>query len=289
MKKRTKTPRNDNGRSTKEQEAFNRLSESLLGILAGTMKASAKGYISAPVNIGTGAEFTGTNYLRALIISIEKGDSRFIGAKEALTRGYNISGAKADFFLRPCVVKDMNDEDKVIFRSFPLLNLADIKHEVEDGQIEANNVDELNVVSNLLNAIDSVTTLTRDTGTAHLAASKNLINIPPQSQFFSTRLMASTCAHELAHFVARDSKTVKEYASYRGFEEICAETTAFLYCSKQGLSFEVKNAAYIGAWLAHAKTTHTDPVSEAMHEAVKRCKLIEDIVKKASIESRKAA
>ena len=285
-----KTQRNALGRSTKEQEAFDQLTQTLEGILNGDIKASGKGYISKPINIGTEKGVTGSNAITAIVTSIDKGDCRFIGAKEAITLGYNIKGAKANFFTRH-VTKKANSEDEndsVFFKSYPLLNLADIEHDLDDHKDEGKHTDELVVCDELLNTISEVTTLTRNAETAHLIPTTGKINIPPRSQFFSNRMYASTIAHELAHFVARDSKTVIEYKKYRGYEELCAEVSAFIYCFKQGLVFEAKNAAYIASWIGQAKTTHTDPMKDAMAEAAKRVAKIEELVSKTK-KMRKAA
>lgn len=277
-----KTERNALGRTPKEQQAFDKLTETLTQILAGEKRVSATGYMSSAINVGTGMPFTGGNALTALLATVEKGDRRFIGAKEAISRGYNIKGASAVFFIRPVTVKseDENGDEKsrAFFKLYPLLNLADIEHDLDDeAEMQPSN-DCMNVVTELLEAADKTGNLTRNATLAHIRPTTNTINIPPRSQFFSDRLMASTVTHELAHFVAIDQKTVQEYEKYRGYEELCAEITSLLYCAQQGLAFEAKNAAYVNSWLESAKTTHTDPLKDAMFEAARRCELISKLV-----------
>ena len=63
---------------------------------------------------------------------------------------------------------------------------------------------------------------------------------------------------------------MKEYEKYRGFEECVAEIGAILTLAQIGVAFEPKNATYIAGWLEHAKTTHKDPLVEAIAEASRR-------------------
>lgn len=270
------TPRNEFGRTETEQGAWEKLCENLTGIMSGELKVSACGYTTTPINLSTNKPFTGRNYFLALLSSMVKGDNRYVSAKDAIDRGWQIKGTKQEFFLRPISVKKdkdiEDDEDNVrtFFKAYGLINLADIEHDLNtpaDGVVLEN---ESELLDQILDTIDKNTKLSRLPITAHVVPSSGEINIPPASAFFSVRKMISTCLHEMSHFIAIGSETIIEYSKYRGFEEITAEITALLCGAKLGLQYEPKNMAYINSWLTHAKTTHTDPLEKAFSEAITR-------------------
>lgn len=280
--KKSPAPVNELGRTAAAQEAINKLETFLVSLLAGEVDASSVGYFPSSYNVNTNHVFTGGNAVTALLASMEKGDNRFTSFTEAKKNGWNTKGAKGVPFMRPNIKKFENkageEDERVVWSNFYLFNLADIEHDLGDAPQNSTSAEAEKIADNLLNTIEaSGAQLVRAADTAHLSPSTGVISLPSSCTFKSWELFCSTCIHELSHFVGRDDKTLKEYTKYRGFEEIIAECTSVIVLANLGIPFQPKNAAYIKAWLNHAKTTHKDPLQEALAIASKRANIINEI------------
>lgn len=293
-KTRKPTPRNELGRTATEQAAIDKITDMVEAVLTGQIEASGTGYLAKPHNVGTDSPFTKRNKGTAIFASLGTGDPRFVSYSEAKKRGWECKGAKGYPFLRPNVKTFENaqgeEEQRQFFTTYYLFNLADIEHDLDTTPAgEASPEGEL-AANTLLECVDTLgAELVRSATTAMVVPSANLVNIPAASCFKSWNLYVGTIAHELSHFVGRNETSVKQYDKYRGFEELVAEVSACLVLMQIGMDFEAKHAAYIAGWLTHAKTTHKDPLYEAIVEATKRSDVILETYDKVIARIQKAA
>ncbi|MEL0638628.1 zincin-like metallopeptidase domain-containing protein [Marinomonas sp. TI.3.20] len=296
MSKKFKTTRNEFGRTPTEQAAWDKINSSLEGILTGEIDPINFDFNNKCINVGTGAEMTGMNAQLAIVIASLTGETRFVSATEARSRGWNIKGAKGWPFSRPITSKAEDSDDgegetstRVFFKTYYLFNLADIEHDLKPIlQVEAKQ-DETDPCEDwfykALNTISSITTLTRDNTSAYHSAVSDCINIPPHESFPSWSIALVTALHEFGHLIGIGTTSRDNYAKYRGFEELVAEMTALVTMQHLSLSYEAGLVSYIASWLDHAKTTHKEPISEAFKEACRRSDiLIKHINQKHTIQ-----
>lgn len=281
-----KSKRNELGRTPTEQAAWDRLQEKMAGVLSGEIRVKATGYNVTPINVGTGTTFSGQNATLAGFVSMICGDNRFIGAQEALKRGWNIKGAKGFPFLRPVTSEKENEEGELqtsrFFKTYYLLNLAHIEHDLPEETIETSTPDALAFAERCLKAIESVTTLERKAVTPHhgqtMDQSKEWINIPPASAYDKIEYLISSCLHELGHFEGRGHPWLEDYTKHRGAEELVAESVALIVMTHFGFDFSAKNATYIKGWATDAQDSTPEPIHDCFKEASKRAARVIEIV-----------
>lgn len=293
-KSKKPSPRNHLGRTESEQAAIDRLTQTVEAITKGEITANPVGYDFTAYNVGTDAPFTGRNKGMAIISSIGSGDARYVSFQEAKKRGWNVKGAKGVPFIRPVTAKyedaEGEEQERTRWKSYYLFNLADIEHDLGNMPLDDTCL-EAEQASKVLEACvtEIGAKFERQADVAHMSPSAGVVSLPAISCFKSWELYCSTLIHEITHFIGRESKTVREYETYRGFEELVAEIGAVLVLTQIGITFPSKNCAYIAGWLEHAKTTHKDAMYEAIVEASKRTDSIVDAYRKLSKAHLKAA
>jgi antirestriction protein ArdC len=165
--------------------------------------------------------------------------------------------------------------------------------------IEKVELEELVVSQMTSNFVDNFPTPIRFDGgnKAFYRPSTNSIHLPKEDQFDSNESLLSVMFHEAAHstghkdWLDRDGITGghKFGSSKYAFEELVAEITSAMICSKYGIEYKMAfHASYIESWLKVLKND-TKAIFKASAQATKACDEISNYLDTDKEELKKVA
>lgn len=232
-------------------------------------KKGWKSDLGQPINAATGKAYGGANRLLLMLASLEKGDSRFLGMRQANNLGGRIrAGSKSVPILIP-IMKTFDSEDPMTgettkaqvaygFRVGRVFSIQDCEgiDQTKVVQLEAasRNNDPIQAAEEFIGCH----TIDIRTGVAPAYSPQaDAVFMPSISSFDSSEGYYSTLLHEVGHWTGHESRLNRLEPARFGTdkysrEELVAELFACFARSELGFENDVEvydSAAYLKGWL----------------------------------------
>jgi antirestriction protein ArdC len=236
------------------------------------MKTSGNNWIQSwavpshqqPTSVVTDKEYTGVNWL---ILSLAKFDQNFTTGKWATYRGWQKLGAQVKkgskghqiIYFSTVKIDDQNSEES---KTIPYAKPYTV---FNADQVEGYDLPEVDtmfhdmpdtVADDLANKI-GVKIVNDNKAQALYIPSKDIINMPMQSQFKDPESYAATLLHEMVHWTSHKDRCDRNIKNKHGtkdyaFEELIAELGSAMLCGSLNISARPReeHAKYLNSWIA---------------------------------------
>jgi antirestriction protein ArdC len=217
-----------------------------------------------PTSIVTDKEYTGVNWL---ILSLAKFDQNFTTGKWATYRGWQKLGAQVKkgskghqiIYFNTVKIDDQNSEESKTIpyaKPYTVFN-ADQVEGYDFPEIDAMFHDMPDTVADDLANKIGVKIINDNKTQALYIPSKDIINMPMQSQFKDPESYAATLLHEMVHWTSHKDRCDRNIKNKHGtkdyaFEELIAELGSAMLCGSLNISVRPReeHAKYLNSWIA---------------------------------------
>jgi antirestriction protein ArdC len=212
----------------------------------------------------TDKEYTGVNWL---ILSLAKFDQNFTTGKWATYRGWQKLGAQVKkgskghqiIYFNTVKIDDQNSEESKTIpyaKPYTVFN-ADQVEGYDFPEIDAMFHDMPDTVADDLANKIGVKIINDNKTQALYIPSKDIINMPMQSQFKDPESYAATLLHEMVHWTSHKDRCDRNIKNKHGtkdyaFEELIAELGSAMLCGSLNISVRPReeHAKYLNSWIA---------------------------------------
>ena len=220
-----------------------------------------------PLSMSTGKHYQGVNWL---ILGMARAAAGFTSGHWATYKQWKSMGAQVRkgergemvILYKPIVVKDKETgEEKSVrlLRSFTVFN-ADQVDGYEPQASASKFVDMPDTIADQFAAGAGAVVTNADPSGAFYVPSRDVINMPKQSQFDTPEAYSATLLHELCHWTGHESRLDRNFKTGHGTkdyaaEELVAELGAAMLCGSLGISPEPRDdhAKYLNNWIERLK------------------------------------
>ena len=236
------------------------------------MKTSGNNWIQSwavpsdqqPTSVVTDKEYTGVNWL---ILSLAKFDQNFTTGKWATYRGWQKLGAQVKkgskghqiIYFNTVKIDDQNSEESRTIpyaKPYTVFN-ADQVEGYDFPEVDAMFHDMPDTVADDLANKIGVKIVNDNKTQALYIPSKDIINMPMQSQFKDPESYAATLLHEIVHWTSHKDRCNRNIKNKHGtkdyaFEELIAELGSAMLCGSLNISTRPReeHAKYLNSWIA---------------------------------------
>jgi len=217
-----------------------------------------------PTSVVTDKEYTGINWL---ILSLAKFDQNFTTGKWATYRGWQKLGAQVKkgskghqiIYFNTVKIDDQNSEESKTIpyaKPYTVFN-ADQVEGYDLPEVDAMFHDMPDTVADDLANKIGVKIINDNKAQALYIPSKDIINMPMQSQFKDPESYAATLLHEMVHWTSHKDRCDRNIKNKYGtkdyaFEELIAELGSAMLCGSLNISARPReeHAKYLNSWIA---------------------------------------